>query len=389
MNKFTLYVIYHSHIDIGYTERQERIADYHADFTKQAVEKVLNNDDFKYTAEGFWSVEQFLRKYKDKGKKQLIDAVQTKRFELTAGYLHFAELLKYDNLVHSLSYASNFVEEHNLPPIDVAMACDINGFSYGFAQALFDKGVRYLYTNINTHHGGAPFSKPLVPFYWETHNGDKLLVWNGLTYHKCNLLGLIPGLTPKGDAGVPGLEPTEAGFVEVNHPDDYAKERIYSMVKGFKDLGYTYDFAPISGSGIYTDNSPIGDEHVELIKTWNSLYGEEIEIKLVTLNEFFNHLKEVPNIQTHRGDWNDWWSDGVISTPDETRLYRNAQRNQQSIKKLDPDFRIVNPQSYEHLTNLLILYAEHTWGHSASWSDPYKLLVKAIRFKKGKACYRG
>ena len=43
MKKFTIYMIYHSHIDIGYTERQEKIAKYQAEFTKQAINNVLNN----------------------------------------------------------------------------------------------------------------------------------------------------------------------------------------------------------------------------------------------------------------------------------------------------------------------------------------------------------
>lgn len=380
MAKFTIYLIYHSHIDIGYTERQEKIARYHADFTKQAVENVLNNPKFKYTAEGFWSVEQYLNTFKEKGKRKLIKAIKTKRFELTPGYIHMAELLNYDNLNNSLDYATNFVLENDLLPLKWAMACDINGFSWGYASALYNHGVRYLYTNINTHHGGVPFSKPLVPFYWENHEGNKILVWNGLTYHKANLLGLIPGLTFKGDPGVPGLEPADFGFIDVAHPDDFAKERIFNMVKGLKKMGYNYNFLPISGSGLYTDNSPIGIEHVDFIAEWNRLYGKEITIKLATLEEFFTKLEKLNNIPTYVGDWNDYWTDGVLSTPDETRLFRNAQRNQKLIKKLDPT--IISTPKYKELTNALILYAEHTWGHSASWSDPYRLLVKQLDFRK-------
>lgn len=381
MNKFTIYMIYHSHIDIGYTERQEKIARYQAEFTKQAIHNVLNNSKFKYTAEGFWAIEQYLKKYPN-GKDDLIKAIKTKRFEMTACYFHLAELLNIKNLNKSLDYAYNFSLENNIEPTKVAMACDINGFSWGFSDALFDHGVKYLMTNINTHHGGAPFKKPLVPFYWETPNKRKILVWNGLTYHKCNLLGLIPGSTPKGDPGVPGLEPTESGFVDVNEPDDYAKERIFSMIKGLKNQGYEYNFLPLCGSGLYTDNSPVGIEHVELIDKWNKLYGDQIEIKLSTIEEFFEFLETLEDIPTYKGDWTDWWTDGVLSTPNETKLFRNAQRNQKLIDLLDPSGSLYRKDDSEKLANQLILYSEHTWGHSASWSDPYRLLVQQLDLRK-------
>ena len=381
MKKFTIYMIYHSHIDIGYTERQEKIAKYQAEFTKQAINNVLNNPEFKYTAEGFWAIEQYLKKYPN-GKQNLIAAIKTKRFEMTACYFHLAELLNMKNLNNSLDYAYNFSINNNLEPTKVAMACDINGFSWGFADALYDHGVKYLMTNINTHHGGAPFSKPLVPFYWETPEKRKILVWNGLTYHKCNLLGLIPGSTPMGDPGVPGLEPTEAGFVDVKEPDDYANERIFNMVKGLINQGYEYDFLPLCGSGLYTDNSPVGIEHVELINKWNKMYGDQIEIKLSTVEEFFKHLETVKDIPTFKGDWTDWWTDGVLSTPNETKLFRNAQRNQKLIDLLDPKGNCYKKEDAEKLINKLILYSEHTWGHSASWSDPYRLLVQQLDMRK-------
>jgi hypothetical protein len=123
--------------------------------------------------------------------------------------------------------------------------------------------------NINPHHGGPPFSKPLVPFYWRTHKGNKIRVWNGLTYHKANLLGLIPGSTPIGDPGVPGVKVEETGFVEVNEPDDYAAKRIFQMYDGLRKEGYSHHFMPIMGSALYTDNSPVFDKYCVFIKKWN------------------------------------------------------------------------------------------------------------------------
>ena len=39
--EWTVYLIHHSHTDIGYTERQDKIMRYHCDFIMQAID-ILN-----------------------------------------------------------------------------------------------------------------------------------------------------------------------------------------------------------------------------------------------------------------------------------------------------------------------------------------------------------
>ncbi len=392
MKPFKVFLILHSHIDIGYTERQEKMAVYQADFIRQAVDFALSSrqsvrdprSKFKFTAEGFWAVEQYLKRYGGEGRKRLIEAVKSGYFELTGGYFHMAELLDYRNLSHSLDYASDFIRENGLAPVDVAMSCDVNGFSWGFADALSEHGIRFLSTNINTHHGGAPFLKPLVPFWWESPKGEKILVWNGLTYHRANSLGLIPDVAPGGNLGVPGMKPVEEPFIKIEN-SDYAFMQVSNMIRVLRESGYTYDFVPVMGSGLYTDNSPVGDAHCDLIAEFNEKHSDEIEIETVTLKEFFRYLmsrgEEFP---VYSGDWNDWWTDGVLSTPNETRLFRNAQRNESLICKLDPEMSVVTPEEHEAIRNKLILYAEHTWGHSSSYNSPYHLLVTQLDLRKAK-----
>ena len=392
---YRVFLIYHSHIDIGYTERQEKMAVYQADFIKQAVKAALSDKQgarearakFKFTAEGFWAVEQYLKRYGEEGKKELLAAIKSGYLELSNTYFHMAELLNYKNLSHSLDYAQDFAAENGLNPINVAMSCDINGFSWGYADALYDHGVRYLETNINTHHGHPPFQKPLIPFWWESPKGNRILVWNGLTYHRGNALGLIPGYAPGGNPGIPGMTADTLPVVRIDGPD-YSYGQIKNMIHAIKKNGYPYDFVPIMASGLHTDNSPVGDAHCGLIAEFNEKYGEEIEVVTATLGEFFEYLQEHGgDFPTYRGDWNDWWTDGVLSTPNETKLFRNAQRTEELVQKLDPDRKVVSSKEHEEIQNLLITYAEHTWGHSASHSDPYKLLVTQLDARKAKLAF--
>lgn len=179
--------------------------------------------------------------------------------------------------------------------------------------------------------------------------------------------------------------PSEYGEdVEVTGCDSYASKRILEMIKALKDNGYQYDFLPIMGGALYTDNNPVDDGHCKIIEEWNTKYGDEVEIVTATLEEFFQYLRAaVTDIPAYEGDWPDWWTDGCICTPAETKLFRNAQRTQKLISKLD-DNGFVTKAERDEITNKLILYAEHTWGHSASCSRPYHLLVQQLDLRKAK-----
>ncbi len=389
---FELFIVQHSHIDIGYTERQERIADYQAQFIAQAVQFALSEKQarrsadtrFKFTCEGYWAIEQYLRKYGAGALEPLLRAIRSGALELSAFYVHLTELLDEGHLRDSLEYMAGFAREHQLP-LNMGMANDINGFSWGMADALADVGVKYLITNLNSHHGGPPFVKPSRPFYWESPRGQKLLTWSGLAYHKANLLGLIPGYSPTSDPGIPGMEVEEEGGSIDIRDISFAEKRIFQLMAALKSQNYAYNFLPLMGSGLYTDNSPVNDAHCELIADWNAAHGAEVHIRTASLEEFFQHLEAHGGaIPTFRGDWNDWWTDGVISTPGEVKLFRNAQRTKRVVEMLDPRAEIVGREELAAIANKLILYAEHTWGHSASYYKPWHLLVQQLDARKAK-----
>lgn len=387
-----IFVIQHSHIDVGYTDRQEAIAEYQGQFIEQAVEMAVSpyqrsRDEytkFKFTCEGFWAVEQFLARTDQKHIDNFIRALKKGTMELSAFYFHLTELLDQGHLRDSLQPAVDFACKAKVP-LKVAMACDINGLSWSMADALYEAGVRYLSTNINPTHGGYPFGKPLIPFYWESPKGKKILVWNGLTYHKTNLFGLMPGFNPDTDPGVPGLSIVSDGHWLNVQDLSLAEKKLFPLVDSLEKNGYEYDFLPLTGSGIYTDNSPPADSYCEHIRRWNEKHGDKIWIQTATLIEFFKHLKtNVSYIPVFKGDWNDWWSDGVISTPLETAIFRNAQRTKRTVEMLDPGHHVISRERLNQISNKLVMFAEHTWGLGESVTKPWNFIVQQVLLRKSK-----
>ncbi len=370
--RWTIFVVQHSHIDVGYTERQEIVASQHADFVRQALEFALSPAQkdrapdcrFKFTCEGFWQVEQFLARASAEDRRRLVRAMKDGVMELTACYFHLTELPDQEMLRRSLGFAVEFARREGIPLL-AAMGCDINGLSWGMADALAEAGVRYLSMNVNHHHGGYPFGRPLVPFYWESPSGKRVLAWNGLTYHKANLFGLMGGPTPDADPGVPGFTlPGANRYLDIRDTS-VAERKLLPFLDWLEKSGYPYDFLPMMGSGLHTDNSPAGEEYCSIIRQWNEKHGSRVHLRTATLAEFFRHLeKHAKSIPVHRGEWTDWWSDGVAATPLDTLVFRNAQRNRRVIDMLDPRRETVPPARLTEIDKKLLLYAEHTFGYS-------------------------
>jgi hypothetical protein len=376
---FTVFLIQHSHIDIGYTERQEVIADYQRQFIGQAVR--LANDPaqrsradhlkFRFTCEGFWPVQLFLAKASAQEKKLLRAGLEEGTLELGATYLHFTELLDRGHLLETLQPARDYADSIGYD-LAWAGAFDVNGFTAGWGDAMLDAGLRWFSTCINVHHGGRPFNRRNVPFCWQTPTGRKILVWEGQTYHRGNLYGLVPCSDSASGPAFPIGDLT------------LAESKLLPRIQRFRDEGFTLDFAPIYIGGLYTDNSPPTDVVCEHIAAWNDKHGDQVTIRLATMREFFQELeKHSEGFATHRGEWPDWWADGVASTPLETALFRNAQRVVREVERLDPQGEILTEERRLEIRQQLFLFAEHTWGYSDSVPSPWDFLCQQMVLRKG------
>ncbi|KAG2962166.1 hypothetical protein PC120_g27718, partial [Phytophthora cactorum] len=362
--------------DLGYTDRQEKIEQYHVDFIRQAL-RIVNNahngvkpewKGFRWTCETFWAVEQFLKQAVDEEKAAFADAVRRGDIELSGTYLNMTELpdLQLLNKIHSKAqtYAGSIGHQ-----IDSAMTADINGYSWGYADSLLDNGIQHLFSCIHTHHGMYALGRKQSPFWWEAPSGERLLVWNGDHYMLGNELGFCPGALGKYMI----RDEFNHRLVEsANIHDQIANTRIHRYLAQLEAEQYPYDFVPVMLSGLPTDNGSPNSAIMEWIEAWNQQNGGGISVEMATLSGFFARLKEegTDDLPVHKGDWPDWWSDGVSSTPMHTQIYRDAQRTLRKVEKLDPEQNSVSLPEIEAVEQALAPYAEHTWGYHSSIFEP-------------------
>ncbi|NMO96446.1 glycoside hydrolase [Paenibacillus lemnae] len=385
---WTIYAIHHSHTDIGYTERQERIEQYHVDFIRQAIKitEAAHKGDhpewkpFRWTCETFWAVEKFLKAATDEEKEAFQQAILRGDIELSGTYLNMTELADYDLLVRNHSKAQQYAQSFG-HTIDSAMTADINGYSWGYAGSLLENNIKHLFSCIHTHHGMYPLGRKQTPFWWEAPNGEKLLVWNGEHYMFGNELGFCPDALGKymikDEIRHNLMEP------EYVH-NEIAEIRINRYLWNLEQEEYPYSFVPVMVSGLGTDNASPNSDIAEWIADWNEKNGDQVTIKQATLSEFFTALKQedLSDVPVHRGDWPDWWTDGVASTAMHTQIYRDAQRTLRKVKRLDPGQKVATASRVDEASQALTMYAEHTWGYHSSVWEPWHPQVQMLEVRK-------
>ncbi|MDZ4993264.1 glycoside hydrolase [Clostridium perfringens] len=390
--KWKILVLNHSHTDIGYTDRQEKIERHHIEYIKEAI-NILNEayengkeewQGYKWTCESFWCVERFLEEATEKELSDFIKYVKLGRIGLSLNYLNLTDLISDDVLRDVFNRTIDKLKGLGLSA-NCAMTADINGYSWGYSQALKDSGVNLLYSCIHTHHGMYPNGRKQYPFYWETPNGDKLLSWVGEHYHVGNELGFSQfnswEFTIKD-----GLDSKDMGRYE------RAEKRIFNYLEKFEEEDFPFDFLPITVSALMTDNAPPSFKIIEFINRWNKEHGNEIKLEMAVLEDLLgniNRFKDSGLIPTYKGDWTDWWADGTASTPGAVKHYREGLRLYNLCKKLDPENELGEEKLMDEALNNFMMYSEHTWGYSASITEPWHTMVNNLDLRKQSFASKG
>lgn len=374
-----LYVIHHSHTDIGYTDLQERVIDSQRNYIRTVLDIMRREEEseFRWNCETFFCVEKFFEIATREEKKFFYELAADGKIGLSATYLNFTDLL--DSEVYGFRLKSWRDElEANGVVLKTAMVADINGISMGQRDVMIDNGVEFLYMNIHCHHGMYPLYQNQTPFFWERKDGKRLLVWNGEHYNLGNVLGLKPNKT--------------MNFMQQNYmgQSDYTEDPVEKLYRNLTEYllscekqGYCYNFIISSVSGVFSDNAPPSLEILYMIRKFNERYGEEVEICMVSLDELYALVKEnLKDIPVYRGDMTDWWAGGVGSTPYAVKHYKEACHKYHLCSRLDSQVRELYSCELSVLEDNLLLYAEHTWGHSSTITNPYDTMVLNLDMRK-------
>ncbi len=337
-----IWLVHHTHVDLGYTEPQDIILRKHAEFIAQALDHCTATDTlppgerFCWTCEVAWTVKAFLARYPERAA-EFFRRVREGRIEVTALYLQLTDLFTQELIEETTDYALALGRRHGFDVV-TAMNDDVNGWTWGLPDLLAVRGVRFMDTAINETRALGVRPRPAM-FRWTGPQGGSLFFWHSQGYLTGNGLG-------------------------IDRED--ADERVASLLRELEEAGYPHHVVEIRIQGENHDNAPPGLWLCDAMRRWNATHPAGPRMRLVTARQWFEHAAAnwPVAVTEHRAAWPDWWADGNGSAAAESALVRQAQADLVTLRALEAAATgvIPQPERVERAREAAAFFCEHTWG---------------------------
>ncbi|RCK70225.1 alpha-mannosidase [Desertihabitans brevis] len=383
--EWTIHLVHHSHLDIGYTDPQPRIQAEQRAYLDSVLELARATDDwpeesrFRWAVESLWSFAQWAELRPEADVEEFCERVRAGQIELTAmPYNLHTDTCSTDEL-HELLRTAREVRDRFGLPFSAAMQTDVPGAVVGLPAALGEVGVRYLAVAHNwagrsmPHTSGGEHLPRL--FRWTTPAGDTVTVWmtdspHGLAYMEGPFLGfadryetvdrLLPSYLASTARNAYPYPPGVFGW----HGEPVTNRE-----------PYPWDVLHLRTQGWIGDNAPARLTAASIVRRWNETW-EWPKLRMSTNTDFFTDAEQRlgDQLETFEGDWGDWWVEGVGSAALPQALVRGAQARVTDAQVVSSTGRLLGgsadvaePVHARRTYESISLFNEHTWGAANSW----------------------
>jgi hypothetical protein len=357
VKNWTVYLVQHTHTDIGYTKPQTEILAEHIRYIDYAIEycELTENypDDakFRWTCEAAWAVKEWLQNRPKEQIDKFLKYVKEDRIEVTGMFFNMSELVDENSLKTFLEPVREFKKLGI--PVTTAMQNDVNGIAWCLADYMPDLGIKYFTMGENGHRALIPFDKPTV-YKWESPSGRQVYSYRSDHYMTANGWGI------------------SRGSYEAMAPN------VFRYLEDLEKRSYPFDAISVQYSGYQTDNSPPSMKENDLIRDWNNKYAVP-KLRSAVFHEFMDYItsKYADKLPVYRVAYPDWWTDGFGSAARETAAARRTHSDMIAVQGLlsmavlkDKKLPIHVPDKIRHVHENLLFYDEHTYGAAESIRDP-------------------
>jgi len=387
--RWTVFVVQHSHLDIGYTDRQSIVLGNHGNYLDsvldlaEATEGWPDDAQFRWTIESAYSAFRWFERRSTAETTALARLCRQGRVELTAFpfQLH-TEACSTDELYRLVGLTKSFADRHGLR-LDTAMHTDVPGAAAGVVDVLSEAGVRYL----SAAHNWAGRSVPYMvggqgltrPFWWRSQQGRRLLVWftdtpHGMAYMEGNIVGLAESYECA-QRYLPDYLRLLASQPYPYGAEVFGWSALPENVSIVREA-YLHDSLHLRVQGADADNAGPSIVPASTIRRWNDTYVAP-RLRSATNREFFADIeaRSGDQLAEHEGDWTDWWADGLGSGARPLGANRRAQALLRTAETIDAVAAgcagTAEPARNEDdaIVLKLGLFDEHTWGAHLPWGD--------------------
>ncbi len=368
--KWTIFVVPHTHLDVGYTDYQGKVAETQARVLTQAANLIHEYPDFRFSMDGSWNLEQFLNTRPEAKQKEILDLIRSGKMAMPVQYCNlltgYASL---ETLYQSLYESKRLSIRYGLP-FEYANITDVPTYSGSYPSVLAASGVKYLVAASNNDRAPVFYYdhwNEKSPFWWEGPDGNKVLFWYSRHYMQVQtLFGLPPQL-------------------------EAVRESLPIYLQAYSGPAYKPDVALIFGTQV--ENTDLFPSTATFAGDWNKAYAFP-KLNYTTFPDFFHYVEmhNAKDLPTVKGDGGGYWEDGIgsdayFATEDRQNQNRvlSAEVLSSVTHSVDPNLNPPN-DAFASIWRNIILFAEHTWLSYNSVSQPdHDESVKQLRVKDGRA----
>ena len=352
--KWTVFVVPHIHLDVGYSDYQAKVAAIHSRAIGEAMDMVKEHPEYRFSLDGEWSLEQFLATSSAAQNERAIDSIKEQKLFVPAQYANLLTgITSTETLIRSL-YPSARISSKFGSPLNYASITDVPSYSWSYASILASAGIPYLAAASDNYRAPVLFQGRLnerSPMYWEGPDGRKVLLWYSRSYLQMQMLFGLPPVVSAGHDTLP------------------------LFLQMYENAGYRANATILYGTQV--ENTDLFPQQAELAQKWNRVYT----FPHLQYSGFHEALQEIAkqfgdNIPTIRGDGGPYWEDGAASDASYLTLERWNEARGLTAEKLDTLASLVNPSLKVDMAELsrmwtnMVLMDEHTFDSWNSVSDP-------------------
>ncbi len=352
--KWTLFVVPHTHVDIGYTDYQGKVAENQAETLVEAADLIKKYPDFRFATDGSWNLQQLLETRPQLERDEMLDLIRSDKIGVPADYFNlltgYASL---ETLYRSLYYTKSLSREYHLP-FDYATTTDVPSYTGAYPSVLASSGVKYWAVGANQDRAPVlthELWNEKSPFWWEGPDGKKVLFWYSWGYSQI------------------------MRYFTLDSTNALIHESLPQLLASYDKPAYKPDAVLIYGA--QDENTDLHAQLATFATAWNQSYAYP-KLRYSTFADFFKYVDQHfgAELPTYKGDMGAYWEDGIGSDAYSAAEDRQNQSNALSSEIVSTAAHVMNPKFHlpkaevEDAWNNILLFAEHTWGAGNSISQP-------------------
>jgi alpha-mannosidase len=409
--QWTVYIYPHSHVDIGYTNTQANVELIHKRNLFTGLELAKKTADwpegsrFVWNPEVTWPVERCLATATPEERETILEAIRKGWIAMDAGYINDNTSVACDEELFPFFGYKHKLEKWTGKKIETMVQVDVPGMSWGIPMVAAKNGIRRV---LALHNGGGRTGHTnalnFKPCWWEGPDGkSRVLFLQPGNYAPGSIIKGYPFAVAMRGQTDPAKLPLvmKTANPRANFCDKYfmyatqaLEGRKESTIKpkytGYMPttrvtegaVDYPYDLFVMSWA--LADNTPVDVDLPEGVKSWNEDYAfpHLIIAGSDTILSAFEK-KYGDKLPVMRGDFTEYWTDGLGSAAKQTGMNRNTKER---LIQADTLWTMLNPgkpaprADFDEAWRHVVLGSEHTWCFSDPRRQPITNDILKVKF---------